>query len=355
MDPKSYLITGGAGFVGSNIAVFIKQYFENADIYVFDNLKRRGSELNLDRLNKHGVKFIHGDVRIKSDFVLIPPTDCIIECSAEPSVLAGRTGASDYLIDTNLMGTVNCLNYAVKHQSDMIFLSTSRVYPVPALNRINCRQTSTRWMISDEQAMPGVTPSGISEDFPIQGHRSLYGATKLCSEILIQEYISLHGIRAVINRCGVITGPWQMGKVDQGFVVLWVAKHLLGGSLNYIGFGGKGKQVRDILNIRDLSYLIMEQIRHIERISGMTFNVGGGEKNSLSLCELTEICQKITGRNIPIGNIHENRPDDIRLYITNNKKVISELAWEPEIDCESTIAEISRWISDNQNTLVSIL
>src|SRR5690349_19143449 len=111
------LITGGAGFVGSSLAIALKTNYPDYQVYALDNLKRRGSELNIPRLKKAGVEFVHGDIRNKEDFDSIPAVDTVIEASAEPSVLAGLDGTPDYLINTNLVGTVNCLNYALKHKA----------------------------------------------------------------------------------------------------------------------------------------------------------------------------------------------------------------------------------------------
>ncbi|MDX2189286.1 MAG: NAD-dependent epimerase/dehydratase family protein, partial [Bacteroidota bacterium] len=127
---KAILITGGAGFVGSYLAIKFKAYYPQVDVICLDNLKRRGSELNLPRLKSAGIQFVHGDIRNKEDFEGLPPIDLILEASAEPSVLAGIQSTPDYLLNTNLNGTINCLNFAVRHQAKFIFLSTSRVYPI---------------------------------------------------------------------------------------------------------------------------------------------------------------------------------------------------------------------------------
>ena len=165
----------------------------------------------------------------------------------------------------------------------------------------------------------------------------------------------MYGLRAIINRCGVITGNWQMGKVDQGVVVLWVARHHYQQSLNYIGYGGKGKQVRDILHVKDLYRLLEIQINDIESHSGEIYNVGGGLERSISLCELTELCQKYTGNEIPIASIPEDRVGDIRIYITDNSKVTEKTGWKPEIAVEQIIEEIYGWIKDNSEQLRPIL
>ncbi|HEY9246818.1 MAG TPA: NAD-dependent epimerase/dehydratase family protein, partial [Candidatus Methanoperedens sp.] len=241
------LITGGAGFVGSNLAIEFAKNKKDYTIIALDNLRRRGSELNIPRLKEYGIQFIHGDIRNREDFEGIGDADLVIECSAEPSVLAGYDSSPDYLLNTNLLGTINCLEYARKCRADVVFLSTSRVYPVKTINSLGYIERKTRFELAGEHEIPGVSSRGYSEDFPLSGSRTLYGTTKLASELILQEYIEMYGLRGVINRCGVLTGSWQMGKIDQGVVVLWAAKHHYGQPLSYIGYGGKGKQVRDIL------------------------------------------------------------------------------------------------------------
>lgn len=352
---KNILITGGAGFVGSSMALQLKTKYPSYEIFVLDNLKRRGSELNLPRLKSAGIHFIHGDIRNKEDFDGLPKIHCILEASAEPSVLAGIDSTPDYLINTNLSGTINCLNFATKNKSDFIFLSTSRIYPIEAIESIAFEETDTRFRISGKQSISGISAKGLNEQFPLQGYRSLYGTTKLASEYFIQEYKQFFGLKTVINRCGVLTGPWQMGKIDQGVVVLWMAKHFWKQPLSYIGYGGTGKQVRDMLHTDDLFRLIDWQMHHIEAINGEIFNVGGGTEISLSLQEMTALCEKITGNTIDIRQIPENRTADIRIYITDNSKVTEKTGWTPQISPEAIFRQIYEWIKENEAQLAVIL
>ena len=352
---KTILITGGAGFVGSSLAISIKEKGPELKVISFDNLKRRGSDINLSRLRTAGVDFVHGDVRNKEDFDALPKVDLVIDAAAEPSVTAGIAATPDYVVNTNLTGTINCLNFAAKHRSNFIFLSTSRVYPIQKIEQIHFAEDRTRFSIAAGQVMPGVSEKGITEEFPLDGHRSIYGATKLCSEILIGEYAQVYGLKTVINRCGVITGPWQMGKVDQGVVVLWAARHLWKGRLEYFGYGGTGKQVRDILHVNDLSDLISLQMGDMDKFCGETFNVGGGRENSVSLLELTELCRNISGNDFPIGSKPEPRPADVRMYITDNSKVTQTIGWKPKTGVEEIIEDVFRWIEDNKKSLEPII
>lgn len=349
------LITGGAGFVGSALALGIKRQRPETRVTVIDNLKRRGSELNLPRLREAGVEFAHGDIRNPEDLEAAGDCELILECSAEPSVLAGYGSSPAYVVNTNLGGTVNCLELARTRGAAMLFLSTSRVYPIGAIEGLNYVEEDTRFALAPEQTTRGVSERGIAEDFPLEGARSMYGATKLCSELLLHEYRDMYGMKGIVNRCGVITGPWQMGKIDQGVVVLWAARHVFTGALNYIGYGGEGKQVRDMLHVDDLLRLALHQIDHLDELDGETFNVGGGAEVSASLQEMTAMCEEITGNAIDIGSDAENRPGDVRLYLTDNAKVTERCGWKPEKGVQTILEEVVAWIRDNEAALKPIL
>ncbi len=349
------LITGGAGFVGSSLSLLFKQKYPQYTVIAFDNLKRRGSHLNLDRLNKEGVEFLHGDIRNKEDFEQVAKVDMIIDASAEPSVLAGIGGDPDYLINTNLNGTIHCLSYAKRCNAGFIFLSTSRVYPIETIENAVYDELPTRFQFVDHQNLSGISYKGISEALSTVGYRSFYGATKLASELIIQEYNQFYGLKSVINRCGVITGPWQMGKVDQGVVVLWVARHFWKKKLGYFGYGGEGKQVRDILHVSDLFELIDYQVHNIDKVNGELLNVGGGNDVSISLQELTALCEEVTGNKIDIEKVSENRTADLRIYVTDNTKVTSITGWFPKTKPKAIIAEIYEWLKINENSLRDFL
>jgi CDP-paratose 2-epimerase len=358
MVNRKILITGGAGFVGSSIAIYLKKTYPAYSIICLDNLKRRGSELNIPRLSSYGIRFLHGDIRNREDLYPLETEEgltTIIEASAEPSVLAGLENAPDYLVNTNLMGTINCLYLAAKTKSDFIFLSTSRVYPIESIEKLNFEEIDTRFILAPEQKLEGVSSKGITEQFPIQGYRSLYGATKLSSEFLIAEFNKFYNIRTLINRFGVLTGPWQMGKADQGVVVLWVARHYFKKELSYFGYGGKGKQVRDVLHIEDCCRLVDYQLHHMEDLNGRMFNAGGGSDISVSLQELTVLCQKITGNKISIHEVPDQRAADIRIYLTDNTTVTTATGWNPELRPDAIVRDIYEWIKENEILLKPIL
>ncbi len=351
---EKILIVGGAGFIGSCLAIGLKKLHPKLDIICLDNLRRRGSELNLPRLKSSGIQFVYGDIRTAADLDPVAlNVDCIIDCAAEPSVLAGFS-SPQYVLQTNLLGTVNILELARQTGASLLFLSTSRVYPIAPVKSIKLLESESRFAIAPNQTIPGISELGISEDFPLKGNRSLYGATKLASELLIEEYRAAYNVPAIINRCGLITGAWQMGKVDQGVCGLWVAAHYFQKSLNYIGFGGSGKQVRDLLHVEDLLRLVNYQLENFAEFDGEVFNVGGGCSNSLSLIETTDLCQKITGKSIPIHPVLEERAGDIPIFITDSSRVMERTGWQPRISPEAALQDIYEWIVANEIVLSSI-
>ena len=341
---KNILITGGAGFIGSNIAVYLKRRYPKANIIALDNLKRRGSELNIKRLKKKGASFLHGDIRCREDLCLGKKIGLIIECSAEPSVLADVSISPEYVINTNLIGMVNCLELARREKADLIFLSTSRVYPYEGIAGLKIKEEKSRLAWRDKQRCAGFSAKGIDIDFSLEGPKSLYGATKLSCELLLTEYIKNYQIRGIINRCGVIAGPWQFGKVDQGVFSLWMKHHYFKKPLSYIGWGGKGKQVRDLLHIDDLCELLGCQISNMAKGNGNIYNVGGGGKVSLSLLETTALCEEITGNRIRIDSQKKNRPFDLPVYITDNRKINRDYNWQPRRSREKILEDIYKWL-----------
>jgi CDP-paratose 2-epimerase len=349
------LITGGAGFVGANLGVSLAARHPDWELVAYDNLYRRGSELNLPRLERAGIRFVRGDVRDPDELMAIDPVDALIECSAEPSVMAGADGDTAYTVHTNLTGAYNCLELARRDSAQLVFLSTSRVYPMRQQSELDYEQGPTRFELSDRQEIRGASAAGISEDFPLDGARSLYGATKLAAELLIEEYADGFGLRTVVDRCGVITGPWQMGKVDQGVFAFWLFHHRFGLPLSYIGYGGDGKQVRDLLHVDDLVELVDEQLGDPAGWAGFVGNVGGGRENSLSLLETTEICRELTGNEVPIERVTETRQGDVPIFIADCARLFERTDWRPSRDPRRTLADIHEWTTANESSLAEAL
>jgi CDP-paratose 2-epimerase len=353
--PERILITGGAGFVGANVALALASRHPEWQIVALDNLKRRGSELNLPRLRDAGVSFVHGDIRQTADLDAVGQFDAMVECSAEPSVLAGTDGSPDYLIQSNLVGAYHCLEAARRNGAFLVFLSTSRVYPVAPLEALVFEEAETRFELSESQPIAGVSSAGVSEDMPLAGARTLYGLTKLSAEMLIEEYRAAYGLRAVVNRCGVIAGPWQMGKVDQGVFTYWMLAHHFQRPLSYIGFGGSGKQVRDLIHVDDVVDLIDEQLAEPDHWDGATVNVGGGRECSLSLSETTAMCAEITGCRLDVTNSGASRPGDIPVYISDCSKLFSLTSWRPERDARTVLTDIHTWVLGNEAAIAAAL
>ncbi|MGD0350536.1 MAG: NAD-dependent epimerase/dehydratase family protein [Verrucomicrobiota bacterium] len=347
--PESILVTGGAGFVGSSLALYLKSRHPRTRVVCMDNLHRRGSELNVPRLQNAGVEFMKGDIRFAKEFPA-GPFEFILECSAEPSVLAGYGESPDYLMETNFIGTCRCLEFARQWKSKLLFLSTSRVYPIATLEKHPWIEQPTRFAWAD---VPGaaISSRGVREDCPMTGARSLYGLTKFASEGLVEEYRDGFGLRAAINRCSVIAGPWQMGKVDQGVVALWVLRHFFGKPLKYIGYGGTGKQVRDVLHVSDLCELVEEQMANFDRWDGWLGNVGGGLEISTSLQELTASCQKIVGRGVPIAAEPQNRQADLRVFLADCSRLFARTSWRPRRGVTQIVADVFEWVRANERAL----
>jgi CDP-paratose 2-epimerase len=345
------LITGGAGFVGSSLALMLKRDRTDVEVCAFDNLRRRGSELALARLKAGGIDFVHGDVRSPDDLAEAGAFDLLIECSAEPSVHAGYGGSPSYVVQTNLSGTINCLEAARQHRAEVIFLSTSRVYPIKALRGLPLERRGNRFDIPEAARGAGWSHHGIASDFPLAGYRSMYGATKLASELLIEEYRAMYGLRTIVNRCGVISGPWQMGKVDQGFVVLWASRHLFGGQLSYTGFGGEGLQVRDVLHVADLYDLMRIQMTDMSKHSGAVYNAGGGHDNSVSLAELTALCGARAGRTMPIDAHADTSDADVPYFISDNSAVTKATGWTPTRTFGTVLDDVFAWLVEQRAVL----
>ena len=341
------LITGGCGFIGSNIAIYLKKTNNKNKIYCADNFYRKGSIENKKRLLKKDIAVIKCDIRNEKDLNKVPKFDLLIDCAADPSVATGYKNGLRYLIDTNLIGTLNCLNLVKRNSAKIIFLSSSRIYPFDIIN-------ASKYNIIDKSFSPKINilglnkKKGINENFQTTGLKTFYGFTKFSSEELIKEYCYAYNIPYVINRCGVVAGPWQWGKIDQGFIVYWILCYLFNKKLNYIGYGGKGYQVRDVLNINDLVKLISLQTHSFKKFDNELFNIGGGQSNKISLYNLTKKTDEMFGFEKKITRIKETRYGDIPYYVTDNTKIYKKCGWEPEINVLKTVEEIFDWIKTNQ-------
>ena len=332
------LITGGCGFVGSNLAIFLKNKIKRSKIYSIDNLFRKGSKINENRLVSNKIKNFRFDIANYKKLSKLTRFDLIIDCCAEPSVEASAK-EQDRVFNTNLLGTFNILKKCKKDGAKIIFLSSSRIYSMIHLKKL----------VSNENLKkPIKIKYEINETFNTSSPRSIYGMTKFSSEEFIKEYSFAFNVKYLINRFGVISGPWQFGKQDQGFVALWMYKHLFKKTLSYIGFGGHGNQIRDVIHIDDVCEILLRQIKNIKKIHNHTFNIGGGIKNSISLKELTKICQIITKNKILINKIEKTSKYDIPYYVTDNKKINKYYNWYPKKNLSELMKDIYEWLLKNK-------
>lgn len=332
------LITGGCGFIGSNLAIFLKN--KNFEVCSLDNLFREGSKYNLKKLKKHGIKNFCFDIKDLSK-KKIGNFDIIIDCCAEPSVEASKKDL-DRVVNTNLIGTYNLLKKCIEDKSKIIFLSTSRVYSIEAIKSL----FKNKILKNDIKLK-----KEINENFSTKSPRSIYGFTKLASEEMIKEFAYLFNLKFIINRLGVIAGPGQMGKVDQGFISLWVWKHLNKKPLKYIGFGGYGNQVRDVLHINDLNILIYKQIKNFNKIYNISVTAGGGKKNLISLKNLTKLCYGLTKNKIIFKKIKSTSSYDIPYFCSSNSRVTKLYKWKPKLSIFNIVKDTLEWQIEDYKVL----
>src|SRR5215831_2965306 len=346
------LISGICGFVGSHLARHLKESFENATILGIDNLARFGSETNRISLKDLGVQLYHGDIRVPSDIDTLPAAHWVIDAAAQPSVLAGRDGktSSRQLLEHNLLGTINLLEYCRNSSAGFILLSTSRVYSIRSLTQLPLRVESCAFALDGQHKWShGVSTAGIDEDFSTQAPISLYGATKLASEGLAQEYAAGFGVPVWINRCGVMAGAGQFGTAEQGIFSYWIHAHSSRRTLKYIGFDGCGRQVRDAFHPDDLAALIVVQMRG-PASTEVVFNVGGGISNARSLAQLTEWCNHEFGARSPVHDLNP-RPFDVPWLVMDASAARRQFCWKPMRSIDSIFEEIAKHVRDHPDWL----
>lgn len=212
-------------------------------------------------------------------------------------------------------------------------------------------ETETRFAL-EKQTIQGASIKGINEQFPLDDYRSLYGTTKLSAEHILQEYIHSYHMKGVINRFGVVAGPWQMGKADQGIIAYWLSRYVFPkGDLSYIGFKGTGKQTRDILHVHDLCLTIDVQLRDMNLHNGLIYNIGGGIDSSISLVELTALCEQITGKKVPVKRIPSPRKNDIPVYISDYSFFEEKTGWKPTKSLSQTVKDTFCWMKQNKESI----
>jgi CDP-paratose 2-epimerase len=337
------LITGICGFVGSTLTRALLESAENLQIFGVDNFIRPGSELNRRELARLGVKISHADVRSATDFETLPAVDCVIDAAANPSVLAGVDGktSSRQLLEHNLGGTINILEYCKRHRAGLILLSTSRVYSVPPLATLPVEIHQRAFRPKAGATLPeGLTAAGVGEAFSTAPPISLYGSSKLASEVIALEYAETFHFPVWINRCGVLAGAGQFGKADQGIFSFWINSHLRRRPLKYIGFDGGGHQVRDCLHPRDLVPALLAQMKYRGHDQPRVSNFSGGA-NAMSLAQLTEWCDARFGKHAVASDANP-RPFDIPWMVLDWSQAAKAWNWAPKISLENILDEIAK-------------
>ncbi len=338
------LVTGACGFVGSTL---IRTWVERGSGHTFlglDNQIRPGSETNRIDLKRMGVKLIHADIRAASDFETLPEVDAVIDAAANPSVLAGIDGAtsSRQLVEHNLFGTINMLEYCRRSRAAFVLLSTSRVYSIPPLASLKTRVRNDAFEPDPEQApVQGLSGHGLDETFSTAPPVSLYGATKLASENLALEYGSTFDFPVWVNRCGVLAGAGQFGRADQGIFAYWINTWLRRRPLRYIGFDGKGHQVRDCLHPGDLATLMDRQLSSTGSATPRLMNVSGGALSSMSLRSLSEWCRERFGDHV-VTSDPTPRSFDIPWMVLDAGQAERVWNFRPEYSTPWILEEIAR-------------
>jgi CDP-paratose 2-epimerase len=345
------LVTGACGFVGSRILRKLRESLREATLVGLDNLCRAGSETNRPVLKELGVQFIHGDVRSPSDFESLPGVDWVIDAAANPSVLAGVDGKSSsrQVIEHNLSGTVNMLEFCKRHNAGFILLSTSRVYNIPALCSLPLRTNESRFILDIAKPLPaGVTSQGVNEDFSTTPPLSLYGVSKKMSEDLALEYAATFKLPVWINRCGVMAGAGQFGRADQGIVAFWIHSWHEGRPLKYLGFGGHGHQVRDCLHPDDLAGLLLQQMAWGTKDGRpRVANVAGGLESAFSLAEMSGWCEHRFGKKNVVVQDGSERPFDIAWLALDDARARSAWDWKPAITRDALFEEVAKFAEAN--------
>ena len=369
------LITGICGFTGSTLARELAK--EGNEVCGLDNFLREGSRGNVEPLRKLGIRVEEGDIRNEADLAKMPKVDWVLDCAAEPSVLAGTGGGmgSYELMDHNLIGTIRVLELCKKIQAGFVLMSTSRVYSVAKLAAVKIQQKGDgRWEMGDgavreregeregrwqsekrkseKSKIVGLTSKGISEEFSTEPPVSLYGASKRCAELLAMEYGEAFGFPVWINRCGVLAGKGQFGKADQGIFSYWIRSWRENRPLRYIGFEGTGAQVRDCLHPQDLVMVLKKQMAvsvnvNVERerrseggVDYRICNFGGGVGNSCSLRQLSDWCEKRFGPR-KVEADPKPRPYDLPWVVMDSSRAEKMWGWKVQTRMEQIFEEIA--------------
>lgn len=336
---KHYLITGGAGFIGSNYCAHL---LENGQkVTVFDNLSRKGTESNLNWLKSkfgdNAFEFIKGDIREMSDLqAAMKDIDVVVHLAAQVAVTTSVTDPrTDFEI--NALGTFNVLEAARLSNEDpiIIYASTNKVFG--GMEEVRVSSNDTKYYYED-------FPMGVPESQPLDFH-SPYGCSKGTGDQYVRDYHRIYGLRTVVFRQSCIYGTRQFGIEDQGWVAWFVIAAQLGKNITIYG---DGKQVRDILFVSDLCNAYDAAVENIDKAAGNIFNVGGGPNNTLSIWkEFCPILEELLGESIPTSR-SDWRPGDQPIFVADIRKAKEVLNWEPKVSARQGIEKLFMWVKENK-------
>jgi CDP-paratose 2-epimerase len=336
---RNFLVTGGAGFIGSNYVARLVRRGEN--VTIFDNMSRAGSKLNLAWLRQEfgndGFKLIVGDVR---DADAIQDAACkidvIVHLAAQVAVTTSVTDPREDF-EINALGTFNVLEAARTCGTNPAFLYTSTNKVYGGMEDVRVAEEELHYRYVDY-------PLGISEAQPLDFH-SPYGCSKGCGDQYVRDYQRIYGIPSVIFRQSCIYGLHQFGMEDQGWIAWFIIAVLTGKPITIYG---DGKQVRDVLFIDDVMNAYDLALANIDRAAGHVYNVGGGPDKTISIWkEFAPMLEKLAGHSIPTGQ-GDWRPGDQRIYVSDIRKAKQELGWEPLITPEEGIRRLFEWAENNR-------
>ena len=336
-----YLITGGCGFVGSNLAMEVLSRDE--DLVIFDNLSRVGSTQNLSLLSTKGkFDFVHGDIRNFNDIESVirkEKPDVIFHLAGQ---VAMTTSIANPRLDfeINVVGTHNLLESVRKHSNDsiIIYSSTNKVYG--DLEYLSYKEMDTRYITE-------LYPDGFSEKLTLDFH-SPYGCSKGSADQYMLDYARIFGLKTVVLRHSSMYGVNQYSTTDQGWIGWFCQKaiELQVDNENTFTISGNGKQVRDVLFSEDVVSCYFSLVDNIDIVKGEAFNIGGGIENSLSLLELINFLEKELSVTLKYENLPW-RESDQKIFVADNKKIFDKIGWQPLIDKETGIKRMLNWIKNN--------
>lgn len=337
---RNYLVTGGAGFIGSNYVHRLVQRGETVTVY--DNLSRAGAKKNLEWLEKDfgkdSFRLIVGDTRDASlTAEAARDADVIVHLAGQVAVTTSVTNPRDDF-ESNALGTFNALEAARLSGRNPIFLyaSTNKVYG--GMDDVPLVEEATRWLYADLE-------HGCSESQPLDFH-SPYGCSKGTGDQYVRDYARIYGLRSVVFRQSCIYGPRQFGVEDQGWLAWMMIAAVTGRKITIYG---DGKQVRDVLHVSDLLDAYDAAIEKIDRAKGQVYNMGGGTRNVMAIwAEFGPILERLLGKKIEVAR-DDWRPGDQRVFYADFRKAKEELGWEPRIDLEEGIEMLFNWVKENKD------